>query len=57
MSTSTLPPSISGAHAHVLEAIGNQFHLSSERLIAITKKFVEDFMVGLGEYSHPMAMM
>ena len=57
MSAQLVPDSIGDTHRNALESIGNLFHLSPERLVDISKRFVEDFMVGLSEYSHPMAMM
>lgn len=40
-----------------LEGIEKQFHLTDEQLLAITRQFVDDFKMGLGEYNKAMAMM
>ncbi|KAI5124774.1 hypothetical protein M0805_005408 [Coniferiporia weirii] len=40
-----------------LEGVEKQFHLSDERLLAITRQFVDDFEMGLSEYNKAMAMI
>lgn len=40
-----------------LEQIEQQFDLTDEKLIGITRQFVDDFALGLGEYNKAMAMM
>lgn len=45
------------ATRRILNEIEQQFYLSEERLLAITRQFVEDFSLGLGEYNKAMAMM
>ena len=41
----------------VLDDIEHQFHLDEDVLIRITKQFLDDMHLGLGEYNHPLAMM
>lgn len=41
----------------ILDDIEHQFHLDEDALIRITQQFLEDMHLGLGEYSHPLAMM
>ncbi|KAH8105509.1 hexokinase [Cristinia sonorae] len=41
----------------ILDAIEQQFQLTDDALVTITKQFLEDFRLGLGEYNHPMAMI
>lgn len=40
-----------------LDALAQQFELSQDKLRAITSQFIADFALGLGAYSHPMAMI
>ncbi|KAH8118513.1 hexokinase-domain-containing protein [Phellopilus nigrolimitatus] len=54
-STSTL--NVPDATRSYLEGVEKQFHLSDEKLLAITHQFVDDFALGLGEYNKPMAMI
>jgi hypothetical protein len=42
---------------HIFEDIEQQFRLDDGALHTITKQFLEDFRLGLGEYNHSMAMM
>ncbi|EPT03115.1 hypothetical protein FOMPIDRAFT_1022483 [Fomitopsis schrenkii] len=41
----------------VLDDIEHQFHLDEDVLIRITKQFLDDMHLGLGEYNHPLAMI
>lgn len=41
----------------VLQDIEDQFHLDDDALKTITKQFLDDFEIGLGEYGQAMAMM
>jgi len=41
----------------VLDAIESQFRISEEKLIEITKGFLEEFEEGLSHYGKDMAMM
>ena len=41
----------------MLDTIEKQFQLSGEKLQAITRRFIEDFNVGLSKYNEAMAMM
>lgn len=41
----------------VLDGITQQFHLTDDKLLDITKVFVGDFSLGLSNYSKAMAMM
>lgn len=52
-----LPATFSPATRQHLEAVGRQFALTDEKLLEITRQFVEDFALGLGEYDKAMAMM
>lgn len=52
-----LPSGISDAQQSHLEGVERQFHLSDDRLLDITRQFVDDFRLGLSEYNHAMAMM
>jgi hexokinase len=45
------------ATRRILNEIEQQFFLSDDRLLTITRQFVEDFSLGLGEYGKAMAMM
>ena len=40
-----------------LDHIEQQFSLTDEKLIDITRQFVEDFALGLSKYNEAMAMM
>ena len=40
-----------------LDRIEQQFSLIDEKLIDITRQFVEDFALGLSKYNEAMAMM
>lgn len=42
---------------NVLDDIHHQFQLDTGTLVELTKAFLNEFAVGLGEYNHPMAMM
>ena len=44
-------------YPQLLDNIEAQFQLDDDALHTITKQFLEDFRVGLGEYGHAMAMM
>ena len=50
-------PKLPDATRSYLNGIQKQFTLSDEKLIAITKRFLEDFALGFAEYGKPMAMM
>ncbi len=50
-------PSLSPATTDVLGRIEQLFQLSNGKLIDITRQFVEDYNLGLGEYNKAMAMM
>lgn len=54
-STSAL--SVDDATRSYLDGVGKQFDLTDDRLLDITRQFVDDFALGLGEYNKPMAMM
>ncbi|KAF8076042.1 hypothetical protein FPV67DRAFT_1664354 [Lyophyllum atratum] len=41
----------------IFDDIDRSFQLSPERLVELTKHFLHEFNVGLGEYGHPMAMI
>ncbi|KLO06355.1 hypothetical protein SCHPADRAFT_946154 [Schizopora paradoxa] len=51
------PTSLSPATVEVLDRIEHLFQLSNDRLIDITRQFVEDYNLGLGEYNKAMAMI
>ena len=51
------PTSLAPATVEVLERIEHLFQLSNDRLIDITRQFVDDYNLGLGEYNKAMAMM
>lgn len=51
------PTSLSPATVEVLERIEHLFQLSNDKLADITRQFVEDYNLGLGEYNKAMAMM
>jgi len=55
--TSALLASTTETEKLILDAIEQQFQLSDNALLKITKQFLDDFRVGLGEYNHPMAMI
>lgn len=40
-----------------LEGVKRQFHLNDDKLLDITRQFVDDFRLGLSEYNKAMAMM
>lgn len=40
-----------------LDDVERQFTISDDRLCTITKRFIDDFAVGLAEYGKSMAMM
>ena len=50
-------PKISDATNAYLDGVRKQFTLNDEKLLAITRRFIDDFAAGLGEYNKPMAMM
>lgn len=52
-----LPSGIADSVKTHLESVKEQFHLDEDRLLAITRQFVDDFRLGLSEYNHAMAMM
>lgn len=52
-SSSALPD----ATRKAMDTIEQQFHLTDDKLRAITRQFVDDFEMGLGEYNKAMAMM
>lgn len=54
-STSAL--NLDDATRSYLDGVRKQFDLTDDRLLAITRQFVDDFALGLGEYNKPMAMM
>jgi len=41
----------------LFDDIEEQFTLSTESLVDLTKAFLDEIARGLGEYNHPMAMM
>ena len=41
----------------VLDSLAPQFQLSPQRLHDITKKFLEEYALGLAAYNKPMAMI
>ncbi|KAF7353104.1 Phosphotransferase [Mycena venus] len=41
----------------ILDGIHHQFQLGPETMIELTRQFLEEFKVGLGNYNHPMAMI
>ena len=53
----TATTKISDATNAYLDGVKKQFTLSDEKLLAITRTFVDDFSSGLGQYNKPMAMM
>jgi hexokinase len=56
-----LPTAVSGlsrvSSTRLFDDIESQFQLGDDGLYTITKQFLEDFRLGLGEYNHAMAMM
>lgn len=41
----------------IFDEIDRHFQLSQETLVELSKAFLQEFSVGLGDYNHPMAMM
>jgi len=54
-----MPPlhSLSKPKQAALDNIAPSFHLSDEKLNEITKRFLEEFAMGITAYNHPMAMI
>ncbi|KAJ6516349.1 hypothetical protein C8R45DRAFT_1059158 [Mycena sanguinolenta] len=42
---------------YILDDIHRQFQFSPEAMVDITRQFLHEFKVGLGNYNHPMAMI
>ena len=40
-----------------LQAIERQFTITDQKLLDITRQFLDDFNLGLSQYNKPMAMM
>lgn len=41
----------------IFDEIDRHFQLNQETLVGLSKAFLHEFSVGLGDYNHPMAMM
>jgi hexokinase len=55
-----MPPtgaSYSDSAEKILEDIENQFHLDVDRLISLTKAYLDELAKGLGAYGNALAMM
>ena len=56
-STFTSPIDVPDATRSQLDAVEKQFDISDDRLLAITKRFLDEVTEGLSHYGKPMAMM
>jgi hypothetical protein len=54
-----MPPllSLPSQKQAALDAIAPSFHLTNSKLKEITKRFLEEFAMGITAYNHPMAMI
>lgn len=46
-----------GNAQYIFDEIDRHFQLSQETLVELSKAFLHEFSLGLGDYNHPMAMM
>ena len=50
-------PPLPGYAQSIISRITEEFHLSDETLLEITKQFISDFNTGLSKYGEDMAMI